>query len=65
MDTDEICQKRGSTKIRNTILLGAGMTAGDLDITIEEIENAIKTRVNPKFHELNIAALNEGKKLCK
>ena len=65
IDTDEICQKLGSTKIVNTILLGAAITAGDLDITIEEIENAIKTRVNPKFHELNIAALNEGKKLCK
>lgn len=64
IDTDAICEKLKSTKITNTILLGAALKAGNLDISLEEIEDAIKKRVAPKFHELNIAALKAGAALA-
>lgn len=60
IDTDELCKELGSSKVMNTILLGAAVSSGMLGLTLEDIEKAIIKRVPQKFHELNIQALNAG-----
>ena len=57
IDSDKICNELGSTKIVNTVLLGAAVKEGIEDITKESVEKAIRTSVKPKFVELNIKAL--------
>jgi predicted branched-subunit amino acid permease len=41
-------------------LLGAAAASGVLDVTLEEMEAALAARLNPKFLEMNKAALHEG-----
>ena len=57
IDSDKICNELGSTKIVNTVLLGAAVKEGIEGITKESVEKAIRTSVKPKFVELNIKAL--------
>ncbi len=63
VDGEELCEKCGSAKVLNTILLGAGIASGKLGFTLEQMEEAIKKRVKEQFVELNIKALSEGAKL--
>ncbi len=63
VDGEELCEKCGSAKVLNTILLGAGIASGKLGFTLEQMEEAIKQRVKTQFIDLNIKALNEGAKL--
>ena len=65
VDTDKVCAELGSTKVMNTILLGAAAASGMLGFTVEEIIDAIKERVPEKFHALNIAAVKAGAACCK
>ncbi len=63
VDGEELCEKCGSSKVLNTILLGAGIASGKLGFTLEQMEEAIKKRVKAQFIDLNIKALSEGAKL--
>lgn len=56
VDTDKACNDLKSSKIVNTLLLGAACKTGLLDK--KNIEDAIKLLVKPDFYELNIKALN-------
>ena len=47
----------GSSKVLNLILLGAAVRCGALGLSAEDLEQAIRTRVPEKFHELNFRAL--------
>ena len=47
----------GSSKTLNVVLLGAAACSGELGLSHEEIEGAIKERVPEKFLELNRKAL--------
>lgn len=58
VDTDKACAELGSSKVVNVLLLGAAINSGETGLTKEDIENAIKEKVAPKFHELNFKALN-------
>lgn len=60
VDTEAICRKVGSAKVANVALLGAAAASGVLDVTLEELEAALATKLNPKFLEMNRAALQEG-----
>lgn len=58
IDGDKICAELGSTKVLNVVLLGAAAKTGKLGITTKDLEDAIKGKLNPKFLELNLKALN-------
>lgn len=57
VDSEKACSDLGSTKVMNIVLLGAAISADILGISADEMENAIKARLNAKFHEMNIKAL--------
>lgn len=58
VDGDEICKRLGNIKVLNMVLLGAAADSGALGITREELETAMAERLDERFHELNILALN-------
>ncbi len=61
IDTEKACQKIGSTKALNLILLGAAVRSGTLGLSEEDIKNAVKERLPEKFHEMNFRALEYAK----
>ena len=61
VDTEDACQKIGTTKALNVFLLGVAVASGALGITEEELKAIIKKKVPEKFHELNFKALECAK----
>lgn len=60
VDGTKICDELNSQKVLNVVLLGAAVQTGALGISaeeLEELEEAIRTKLNPKFIELNCKAL--------
>lgn len=57
VDGTKICDELNSQKVLNVVLLGAAVQTGALGISAEELEEAIRTKLNPKFIELNCKAL--------
>lgn len=64
-DTEEVCQKIGTTKALNVFLLGVAVFSGTLGITEEELKDIIREKVPKKFHELNFKALEYSKEYGK
>jgi len=60
VDGEKICHQLGSEKVLNVALLGAATTAGKLNVTIDEIKEALLKRLPEKVHELNLKALEMG-----
>ncbi len=58
VDGAGICEKVGSAKVLNTVLLAAAVKSGALGISREELEEAIREGVKPRFHEMNFRAIN-------
>ncbi len=58
VDTDKTATELGSSKVLNVVLLGAVVECGILDISKDDIKKAICDKVAPKFHELNIRAVD-------
>ncbi len=58
VDGDDICERLGSPKVLNIVLLAAAVKSGCLDITVDELKDTIKKRVNSKFRELNLLAID-------
>ncbi|MBR4005036.1 MAG: indolepyruvate oxidoreductase subunit beta [Treponema sp.] len=56
IDTDKACANLKSSKIVNTLLLGAACRTGIVDL--KSVEEAIRILVKPDFYELNIKALH-------
>ena len=50
----EVC----SPRVLNMILLGAAARSGALGFTAEELQETIRERIPPQFHELNYRALS-------
>lgn len=57
VDAEKACEKIGSSKVLNLLLLGAAVKSGALGLSEEDIKAAIRTRLPEKFHALNFAAL--------
>ena len=57
VDGESICAQAGSAKCLNIVLLAAAVKSGALGISREELEAAVKARVKPRFHELNLRAI--------
>lgn len=62
VDTGRVTAACGTPKVLNVALLGAAVKADVLGISMEEMEHAIRSMVNPKFVELNLKALSLGGK---
>lgn len=60
VDGDAICEECGSLKVLNIVLLGAAVATGELGISLSEVEQAILSKVNEKFHPMNKKALAAG-----
>ena len=57
VDGAAMCAKLGTAKALNVVLLAAAVKSGALGITRGELEAAIRVRVKPAFHELNLRAV--------
>lgn len=57
VDGNAVCEKAGSSKVLNIALLAAAVKSGALGISREELEDAIRERVKPRFHEMNLDAV--------
>lgn len=60
IDTEDICNQCGSSKVANVALLGAAGEAKVLDITRKDFEDTINRLLPGKFIEMNLKALNLG-----
>lgn len=58
VDADRASADLGSAKVLNVVLLGAAIGSGLLDITRDDVKKAILEKVAPKFHELNLRAID-------
>ncbi len=56
VDGDAVCERCGSSRALNIVLLAAAAKAGFLDITADELKEAIIKRGDPRFRELNLLA---------
>lgn len=57
VDGAAICEQAGSPKVLNIALLAAAVDSGALGIAREELEDAIRERLHPRFHEVNLRAI--------
>lgn len=60
VDGQQIMEELGSAKVLNVVLLGAAIGCHEVDISIEEIRQAIREKVPERFYELNLRALEAG-----
>lgn len=60
IDGDKISAECGSTKVLNVAVVGAVTKSGALDISLEDVEKILKTRLKPQFLEMNRKALKLG-----
>ena len=58
VDTDALCKQLSSPKVMNVLLLGFAARSGALGLSVDDIMNALKTRLPEKLWELNFKALN-------
>ena len=65
VDGEQAMEELGSTKVLNVVLLGAAIASKEIDISMDEIREAISRKVAPKFHDLNNRALDTGAELYK
>ncbi|SHK42232.1 indolepyruvate oxidoreductase subunit beta [Hespellia stercorisuis] len=62
VDGDAICESAGSARVLNVALLGAAVASGALDVTLEEMETAIRANGKEQFFVMNKQALELGAK---
>lgn len=60
VDGEQATQNLGSSKVLNVVLLGAAIACSKIDISMEEIRDAVAKKVPEKFLELNCRALEAG-----
>ena len=65
VDGDEICELCGSPKVLNIALLAAAACSGMLGMTVDELRECVKLRVNAKFLDMNLRAIDEAEKRFK
>ncbi len=58
VDGDAICAQAGSVKVLNIVLLAVAAASGKLGITVEELKEAVKKGVKPKFYAMNEQAID-------
>lgn len=65
VDGDVICEKCGSARVLNMVLLAAAAKSGALSMNIEELKDIIEKKIPEKFRALNLKAVDmaEGEAL--
>lgn len=65
VDGDVICEKCGSARVLNMVLLAAAAKSGALSMNIEELKGIIEKKIPEKFRALNLKAVDmaEGEAL--
>ena len=58
LESDDIAAACGSSRVLNIALLAAAAKADVLGITVEELKDAVRERLSPKFHALNLGAID-------
>ena len=61
VDADKAAAELGSARTLNVVLLGAALRSGELGLTEEDLEGAVRERVPAKFLELNKKAFYLGR----
>ena len=62
VDSETIFAECGSARVLNIALLGAALSAGVLDISLEDIETTIREKLPQRFIDMNLKALRMGAK---
>lgn len=60
IDPDEIIEACGSPKVLNVATTGALAASGAMDLSIEDMEEALRMRMKPGLLEMNLKALHMG-----
>ena len=60
IDPDEIIEACGSPKVLNVAMAGALAASGAMNLTIGDMEEALRIRMKPKLQEMNMKALHMG-----
>ncbi|MBQ9060873.1 MAG: indolepyruvate oxidoreductase subunit beta [Firmicutes bacterium] len=60
IDGEEICKACGSPKVLNVAIVGALCASGEMDLTLEDSQRAIRSRMNPQLLYMNYKALELG-----
>ena len=64
VEGQQIMEELGSAKVLKVVLRGAASGCHEVDISIEEIRQAIKEKVPDRFYELNLRALEAGYRMA-
>ena len=57
IDGDEICEKVASHNVLNIVLLAAAAKTGKIELTMDDLKDAVKNLIPEKFHEINFKAI--------
>ena len=58
VDADKALEEVGSPKVLNLLLLGAAQRCGALGLEMDDLKEAVRRVIPPKFHDLNFRALD-------
>lgn len=60
IDGDAICEACGSPKVLNVAVVGALCASGAMDLSLGDVEKALKKKLKPQLVEMNKKALHLG-----
>lgn len=60
VDGQALCEACGSSKVLNVALLGAAVGSGQTELTLAEVEAALRQRLPERFQQMNLQALRLG-----
>ena len=58
VDADPVLEALGNRRALNTVLLASAVACGAVPLTIDELKDAIRACVKPRFVDMNLAAVN-------
>lgn len=64
ISSGRVLEECGTLKALNVALLGAACESGALGVTLDQMSDALKKRVKPRFLEMNERALRLGAEAC-
>lgn len=64
VDDAALCAEAGSRKVLNTILLAYALACTDAGLTLDDLREAIRTCVKPRFVGMNLEAIDIVQAVC-
>ena len=58
VDAAPILEELGNRRALNTVLLASAVACGAVPLTVDELKEAIRACVKPRFIEMNLAAVD-------